>query len=247
MQEDFLSELRQLVFICGGKGTRLRNDSASTLPKSLTEIAGESIIGRLIRQFQDLHTSGPGPIVIVAQGDELTPNVIRASLGTRAVIVEQEKPDGVANAILLALPHLVSKALIFLGDIVLEGAFSQLPVSGSAICVWDEAPDEATRDNFGVLLKDGAVAELIEKPSDPRDLKCGIGVYALERDCIAQFAHSPINALKGEREITEALRYVNRNGFSLNTFHFSGAYININRLADRSRAEEILEFTTRRG
>jgi dTDP-glucose pyrophosphorylase len=242
-----LSDLRQLVFICGGKGTRLRSDSTSTLPKSLTEIAGESIIGRLIRQFQDLHTGGPGPIVIVAQGDELTPNVIRASLGMRPVIVEQEKPDGVANAILLALPHLVGNALIFLGDIVLEGAFSQLPGSGSAICVWDEAPDEATRENFGVMLKDGVVAELIEKPIDPRDLKCGIGVYALERDCIAQFAHSPIDPLRGEREITEALRYVNRTGFSLNAFHFSGAYININRLADRSRAEEILKLATRRG
>jgi dTDP-glucose pyrophosphorylase len=237
---------RQLVLICGGKGTRLRGDSASTLPKSLTEIAGEPIVSRLIRQFEALHTAGPGPIVIVAQGDELTPKLIRELLGSRAVVVEQAKPDGVANAILLAVPHLVGNALVFLGDTVLEGAFSELPVSGSAVCLWDEAPDEATRENFGVLLENGVVAELIEKPAEPHGLKCGIGVYGLKRDCIAQFAQAPINPVKGEREITEALRYVNRHGFPLRAFRFSGAYININRLADRSRAGEILEAYERR-
>jgi dTDP-glucose pyrophosphorylase len=231
---------RQLVLICGGKGTRLRSDSASTLPKSLTKIAGEPIVSRLIRQFQALHRAGPGPIVIVAQGDELTPKLVRELLGARAIVLEQAKPDGVANAILLALPHLVGNALVFLGDIVLEGTLSE-PPAGSAVCVWDEAPDDATRENFGVLLENDSVAELIEKPADPRGLKCGIGVYALQRNCVAQFAQAPINSAKGEREITEALRYVKHHGFPLQAFHFSGTYININRIVDRSRAEEFLK------
>jgi len=237
---------RQLVFICGGKGARLRADSASTLPKSLTEIAGEPIIGRLIRQFQSLHTAGPGPIAIVAQGDGLTPAVIRELLGSRAIIVEQAKPDGVANAILLAMPHLVSNALVFLGDIVLEGVFSEPPPSGSAVCLWNDAPDEATRENFGVQLENDIVVKLVEKPADPRGLKCGIGVYALQRDCIAQFAGAPINPLKGEREITAALCHIKDNGFPLRAFHFSGAYINVNRLADRSQAEVVLQSLSRR-
>jgi dTDP-glucose pyrophosphorylase len=231
---------RQLVLICGGKGTRLRAGSASTLPKSLTNVAGEPIVTRLIRQFRAFHTAGPGPIVIVAQGDELTPNVVRESLGSRAIVVEQTRPDGVANAILLALPHLVAGAVVFLGDLVLEGSFSELPPSGSAVCLWNEAPDDATRENFGVVLADDVVIELVEKPQEPGGLACGIGVYALERDCIAQFANAPVNPAKGEREITEALRYVKQHGFPLRVFRFSGTYININRLADRSRAEEIL-------
>lgn len=184
--------------------------------------------------------------MVVADGDERTPKVIRELLGSSAVVVEQAKPDGVANAILLAAPHLVDNALVFLGDIVLEGTLSELPISGSAVCVWDEAPDEAIRENFGVLLKNGAVQELLEKPANAQGLKCGIGVYALQRDCIARFAQAPINASKGEREITEALRYVKSHGFSLHTFHFSGTYINVNQLADRSRAEEVLESLARR-
>lgn len=111
--------------------------------------------------------------MVVADGDERTPKVIRELLGSSAVVVEQAKPDGVANAILLAAPHLVDNALVFLGDIVLEGTLSELPISGSAVCVWDEAPDEAIRENFGVLLKNGAVQELLEKPANAQGLKCG--------------------------------------------------------------------------
>jgi glucose-1-phosphate thymidylyltransferase len=231
---------RQLVLICGGRGTRLRADSAATLPKSMTEIAGEPIVRRLIRQFQPLHSAGPGPVVIVAQGDELTSRLVREQLGSRAVIIEQAKPDGVANAILLAAPHILDQALVFLGDVVLEGTFSEPLPSGSAVCLWDEAPVEATQENFGVIIEDGVVTELIEKPVEPRGLKCGIGVYALQRACIEKFVEAPINPVKGEREITEALRYVMRHGFPLGAFNFSGAYVNINRLADRSLAEETL-------
>lgn len=224
----------------------MRADSAATLPKSMTEIAGEPIVQRLIRQFQPLHSAGPGPIVVVAQGDEFTPGLVREQLGSRAIIVEQAKPDGVANAILLAAPHLLGQAFVILGDVVLEGAFSDPLPSGSAVCLWDEAPGEVTRENFGVLIDDGAITELVEKPTDPGTLKCGIGVYALQRACIEKFAEAPINAAKGEREITEALRYVMQHGFPLDAFYFSGAYININRLADRSHAEAVLRSLTGR-
>jgi UDP-N-acetylglucosamine diphosphorylase / glucose-1-phosphate thymidylyltransferase / UDP-N-acetylgalactosamine diphosphorylase / glucosamine-1-phosphate N-acetyltransferase / galactosamine-1-phosphate N-acetyltransferase len=246
MERHVTQPARQLVLICGGRGTRLRTDSAATLPKSMTEIAGEPIVRRLIRQFQPLHSAGPGPIVIVAQGDELTPGLVREQLGSRAVIVEQAKPDGVANAILLAAPHLLDQALVLLGDVVLEGTFSHPLPSESAVCLWDEAPPETTRENFGVTLEDGTVAELIEKPAEPRGLQCGIGVYALQRACIEKFIDAPINPVKGEREITESLRYVMHHGFPLGAFHFSGAYVNINRLVDRSRAEEVLSALTNR-
>lgn len=235
----------QLIFICGGRGTRLRGAEGSGLPKSLTEVGGEPIARRLVRQFQDLHTRGPGPIVIVAQGDELTPNVVREALGSRAIVVEQARPDGVANAILLAAPHLVANALVFLGDIVLQGEFSAPLPAQSAVCVWRDAPPETVSENFGVVLENGAVLELVEKPADPGRLLCGIGVYALTREAIAMFATSPINPAKGEREITEALRYLVRHGVPLGAFEFSGRYININRIKDRERADELLKSAPR--
>lgn len=233
-------DLRQLVFICGGRGTRLRGDSAASLPKSMTLIDGEPIIARLVRKSMHLHTSQASPVFIVAQGDAHTPVLIRELLASNAIIVEQPAPDGVANAILLTLPHLVAPALVFLGDIVMEGEFQNPLPAESAVCIWKEAPDETTIENFGVVARDGAVVSMIEKPAAPKNLLCGIGVYALTREFIAEFANSPINPVKGEREITEALKYVLGLGYPLRIFEFTGAYININRLADRSKAEEVL-------
>lgn len=233
-------EARQVVFICGGRGTRLRGAQGGGVPKSLTQIAGEPIARRLIRQFAPLHTTGPGPIVIVAQGDEATPEMVRGALGSRAVIVEQAAPDGVANAIRLAEPHLVADALVFLGDIILQGQLSEPPPGQSAVCIWRDAPLATIRENFGVVFKDGAVTELVEKPADPHGLLCGIGVYALTREAIALFASSPVNAVKGEREITEALRHLMRCGRPLQAFDFNGLYININRMTDREEAERLL-------
>jgi dTDP-glucose pyrophosphorylase len=215
------------------------------VPKSLTEVGGEPIARRLVRQFEPLHTAGPGPIVIVAQGDDLTPRVVREALGSRAIIVEQARPDGVANAILLAAPHLVSNALVFLGDIVLHGAFSTPMPQTSAVCIWREASADAIRENFGVVLQDGAVVEMVEKPADTAGLACGIGVYALTRDAIAMFASSPVNPVKREREITEALRHLVRHGVPLGAFAFSGLYININRLTDKTLADEQLRKIAR--
>jgi glucose-1-phosphate thymidylyltransferase len=234
-------QTRQLVFICGGRGTRLRGVDGAGVPKSLTEIAGEPIVRRLIRQFGHFHTSGPGPIVIVAQGDAQTPGVVRDALGSRAIIVEQEKPDGVANAIRLAQPHVVERALVFLGDVVLQGAFSMPLPTQSAVCLWRDASPETISENFGVVLRDGAVTEMVEKPADPAGLLCGIGVYALTREAIALFATSPVNPAKGEREITEALRHLVRHGVPLGAFEFSGRYININRVTDRARADVLFK------
>lgn len=212
----------------------------------MTRIDGEPIVARLIRKSMHLHTSQAPPVFIVAQGDEHTPALIRELLDTKATIVVQPSPDGVANAILLTLPHLTAPALVFLGDIVLEGEFSNALPADSAVCVWKEAPDEATVENFGVIARDGAVVSMVEKPVAPKDLLCGIGVYALTREFIAAFANSPVNPVKGEREITEALKYVLGLGYPLRTFEFTGAYININRLADRSKAEETLRNMVRK-
>ncbi len=239
-------DARQLVFICGGKGTRLRGSSASGLPKSLTEVDGDPIVTRLVKNSLHLHTSASPPVFIVAQGDELTPAVIRDLLGSKAVIVAQPSPDGVANAILLALPHLTAQALVFLGDIVLKGEFSHPLPTESAVCIWKEAPGAAIAENFGVVAENGTVVSMVEKPATAQGLLCGIGVYALTPALIAQFANSPINPVKGEREITEALKYTRGLGYPLRTFEFSGVYVNINRLSDKSQAEELLKGPARR-
>src|SRR5262249_23481434 len=55
----------QLVFICGGGGTRFPGRPAGA-PKSMVELGGEPLLGRLWRQLAPRHTSAAAPILVAA-------------------------------------------------------------------------------------------------------------------------------------------------------------------------------------
>lgn len=230
----------QLVLVCGGRGTRL-NHGRPHLPKALTNIGGRSLVSHLIDSIGHFHTAAAPVVCIVAEEDDLTPRVVVELLGSGVTVVRQAVPDGVANAILLAMPHLHADALVCLGDIVVQGTFSPPPPSHSAVCIWKEPSSGAVSQNFGINVVDGVVTQLVEKPGDPAGFLCGVGIYVLARQLISEFAHVPVNPLKGEREITEALRFALGRGHTLLTFEFSGSYVNVNRSIDVVTAEEILK------
>jgi dTDP-glucose pyrophosphorylase len=154
-----------------------------------------------------------------------------------AVVVAQAAPDGVANAFRLALPHLRGPALVVLGDIVIDGALAEPPPTAPALVIWRAAPPAVTSRNFGVVLDGaGAPERLVEKPTDPRGMHCGIGLYWLTRDVIEHFADAPINAATGEREITAALSFV-MSRVRFGVWDFAGRYFNLNTAADLADAE----------
>ncbi|MBA3463676.1 MAG: NTP transferase domain-containing protein [Deltaproteobacteria bacterium] len=231
----------QLVLICGGRGTRWPGRQPG-VPKSMVELAGEPIVARLWRQLRALHTSSAPPIVVVAAGDVMVPAFVTETIPS-AIVVTQSRPDGVANAVRLALPHLSGPALVVLGDIVLDGELSAPPPSPPAVVIWPEAPPAATVRNFGVRIdRDGAAAAVFEKPTDTTGLLCGLGLYWLTPEVIDRFGAAPVNPSTGEREITAAL------GFAMQTtrfgvWHFAGRYFNLNTAADFDEAERILQGT----
>jgi glucose-1-phosphate thymidylyltransferase len=145
----------------------------------------------------------------------------------------------VANALLLSAPLLrEGPVLVVLGDLFLEGLLSQPAPTGPALVVWPEGPAASTRENFGVALgADGAVAELVEKPTATDGLLCGVGAYLLSRALIERFADAPVNAARGEREITEALRFTLREGVRYAAWELRGRYVNVNTPRDLVEAE----------
>lgn len=226
----------QLVLICGGRGTRLAGSAAGSC-KSMLDIAGEPLIGRLLRSLGSLHRSTAPMIVLAAAGDVAFHDFV-ANIQPDAVVVQQTVPDGAANAILLTAPHVRDCALVVLGDLVLEGLLHAPLPPPPAVGIWPEAPATATRQNFGVRL-DGAGRALsfVEKPGATDGLVCGIGVYLLRRKQIESFAEAPVNPATGEREITTAMDYLRSRGEATGTFRFEGHYFNVNSDEDRELAE----------
>jgi glucose-1-phosphate thymidylyltransferase len=225
----------QLVLICGGRGTRLPGRTAG-LPKSMVDVGGLPLAARLWRQLAPHHTSAAPPVIVAAAGDPHVP-AFAAAHAPEARVVVQAAPDGVANAVRLALPHLGGPALVVLGDVVLAGDLAAPAPPPPALVIWRDAPAAATSRNFGVRLDTaGAPAALVEKPADPRGLVCGLGVYWLTPEVIAGFADAPVDAGSGEREITAALAHA-LGRFRFGTWDFAGTYVNVNDAADLVEAE----------
>jgi dTDP-glucose pyrophosphorylase len=228
----------QLVMICGGRGTRWPGRPAG-VPKSMIEIAGEPLVGRLWRQLRGHHTSSAPPVVLCAAGEPMVPAYVATHIPS-AVVVTQDKPDGVANAFRLALPHLRGPALVVLGDIVIDGALSTPPPAAPALVIWRAAPRAVTSRNFGVRLDSAGAPEiLVEKPADPSGLQCGLGLYWLTPEVIDRFADAPVNAVSGEREITAALSFA-MTSTPFGVWDFVGRYFNLNTAADLADAEAAL-------
>lgn len=220
----------QVVYICGGTGTRLVGRRAG-LPKSMVEVGGEPILQRLTRSL-----AGRPPIFVAAAGDPHVPAFV-AERFPGAPLVTQPAPDGVASAIHLALPLLDGPALVALGDVLLEGDLGPLPPA-PALVVWRAAPERATRANFGVALDDGGrVTAVVEKPAETRDLLCGLGLYLLTPEVIARFPATPRD-VRGELAVTAAIAHTLDAGYR--AVEFTGRYFNVNTAEDLAEAEDAL-------
>ncbi len=156
--------------------------------------------------------------------------------------MRQPRPDGVANALLLARPWLDAAVLVVLGDLFLDGEFAAVP-SGAALAIWRGGPASETKKNFGVAIDgDGRVARVVEKPDTVAALECGVGVYALTRTAISCFEDAPLDT-RGERGITAAIQTAIDAGIAFRTFSFSGYYNNVNSHEDLAAAERFLGST----
>jgi dTDP-glucose pyrophosphorylase len=224
----------QAVFVCGGSGTRLMPRHVG--PKSLVQVGGSPLLAGLVREIGSLHTSALDPIVIVDRQDRETPAVLPA-LVPRARMVTQPRPDGVANALLLALPYLDDLALVALGDLFLAGTFADIPRSPSAM-FWRDAPAAETEKNFGIAMRpDGFISNVIEKPTDSRGLHCGMGVYVLTRRAIECFRDVPADPRTGERGITAGIQAAIDAGIGFRAVPFAGYYNNVNAHSDVAAVE----------
>ena len=226
----------QLVLLCGGKGTRLRPFHQG--PKSLVRLGNATLLARLIDTFLPHHRSSQPPIAIVDHNDALTPDAVGMKLRD-ARIVRQPRPDGVANALLLAEPILDDVILAVLGDLVVEGRFSDLPAS-PAVLVWKEAAAGDTRNNFGVAINNGTVRRVVEKPYDVAGLQCGIGAYVLDRKAVASLRNAAVDTATGERGITAGIQAAIDAGVRFTPIEFSGYYNNVNAPADVEHVERFL-------
>lgn len=162
-----------VVIPVAGLGTRLRPHTWSK-PKPLVTVAGKPILGHVLDRLLSL----PLERVVFITGylGEQIEDYVRSHYHFDAVFVEQPEPLGQSHALLQAKGLIAGPTLVVFPDLIFDADLESL-----VSCPWDgvvyvKEVDDPRR--FGVVVvEDGRIVRLVEKPQTPVSNLAVVGVY----------------------------------------------------------------------
>jgi len=195
------------LLLCAGQGSRLHPLTASR-PKHLLAVAGRTVLDRVLGS---LAAAGVTEVtfVVAPEAKALRECVGDASRwGMTASYAVQESPRGLADAVGCAKDHVAGERfIVYLGDNLLGEGVTEF--------VADFATSEAEASlvvkpvadprQFGVVvMEEGQVTRLVEKPAEPPSDLAIVGVYGFGPKIFEAIDRIEPSA-RGELEITDAI------------------------------------------
>jgi glucose-1-phosphate thymidylyltransferase len=162
-----------VILPVAGLGTRLRPHTWSR-PKPLVSLAGKTVLDHVLDRLEPLDIER---VVFVTGylGDQIE-EYVRENYSFDSLFVEQDQPKGQSHAIIQARGKISGPTIVLFPDMVFEADMTGLIESGvdGAIFV-KEVPDPS---RFGVVIvENGRITKLVEKPDDPVSNLAVMGVY----------------------------------------------------------------------
>jgi glucose-1-phosphate thymidylyltransferase len=237
-----MQDLKGLI-LSGGKGTRLR-PITHTSAKQLVPVANKPVLFYGIEAMAAAGIEEVGIIIAPETGAEIRAAAGDGSrFGVRLSYIVQDEPAGLAHAVLTAEAFLAeSPFVMYLGDNLLQGGIQDL-VSAfrkngpDALILLTQVPDP---EQYGVAeLRDGAVVNLVEKPSEPKTDLALVGVYMF-----TPMVHAAARAIepsaRGELEITDAIQHLVDRGRRVEPHIVKGWWKDTGRLEDMLAANRLV-------
>jgi glucose-1-phosphate thymidylyltransferase len=231
------------LILSGGAGTRLR-PITHTSAKQLVPVANKPVLFYGIEALVDAGVKEIGIIIAPETGDEIRAAAGDGSqFGAEITYIVQDKPAGLAHAVLTAEPFIgTSPFVMYLGDNLLRDGLRNLVSTFT-----EHEPDTLILltpvddpQSYGVAELDGEkIVRLIEKPKDPPSNLALVGVY-LFSNLIFDAARSLEPSWRGELEITEAIDKLIDDGRNVRSEVVRGWWKDTGQLADMLEANRLV-------
>jgi glucose-1-phosphate thymidylyltransferase len=193
------------IVLAGGSGTRLHPMTLAS-SKQLLPVYDKPMI---YYPLSVLMLAGIRDILIISTPDDL-PQFRRLlgdgdGWGVRFTYAEQARPEGIAQAFLIADAWLAgSPCALVLGDNLIFGEhLSTARAEGATVFAYQVRDPE--RYGVAVFDESGRATDIIEKPADPPSPWAVIGLYFYDAR-VTEFARSVKPSWRGELEITDLNR-----------------------------------------
>ncbi|MQA73084.1 MAG: NTP transferase domain-containing protein, partial [Solirubrobacterales bacterium] len=169
------------LILSGGAGTRLR-PITHTSAKQLVPVANKPVLFYGIEALVEAGIDEIGIVIAPDTGEEIREAVGDGSaFGAAITYIPQERPLGLAHAVLTAEDYLGDSAFVmYLGDNLLREGITALVEAfrehePEALILLTKVSDPW---HYGVAeLNGGSVVRLVEKPEDPPSDLALVGVY----------------------------------------------------------------------
>jgi glucose-1-phosphate thymidylyltransferase len=202
----------KVIIPLAGFGTRLRPHTY-TKPKPLISVAGKPVLGHILDKLANLDIEEI--IFIVGYlGDQIRDHVDN-NYDFPARYVEQKELKGQAHAIRLCRQYVSGPVLILFVDTIFEADLTTLAQEPSDGVIFVKEVEDPRR--FGVvIIEDGYITHLVEKPATPVSNLAVIGLYYIRDsemlfECIDQLIRKDIKT-KGEYFLADALQLMVNRG-----------------------------------
>lgn len=229
--KDFFWKNAQCVITCGGKGTRLWPLTLEK-QKSMLNVGGRPVIGHAIDYWRGKVSDF---IFVIGHGA----NEVIEYAKTQPVSAQFiSSEDGLAKSVALVEPFIKDKFVLVLGDCMIRGEFKFPENFEQGVGVYKTNNIEMIKRSYSVESDGAKINRLIEKPAEPPNDLCGMGVYFFDKRIFEAIKRTPPSERTGRLELTDAIQTMINDGYKISPVIFDGFYININYPDDLDSAEK---------